>query len=111
MKSIMRALLACGLAASLAAAAAETASPCEQDPRAGGIAQRIENIRANMDRIEWATNPQERKALLDLHTKTMQEVLREVRRREAGDACRAYLTQAMLEQLLRHQLALSDRDR
>jgi hypothetical protein len=81
---------------------------CERDPAARGLTQRMNGMAAQMDRIEWTTDRQERQALMELHMKKMREGMRELRHRDAGDACRVEMMQAMMEQMMRYQLVAQD---
>ena len=97
-------LVAAALAAPRAFAVHTTAA-CGTDPQAVGLAQRIDNLRDHMRRIEETHGRPEQRALMDLHLKAMQEGLRELRGREATDACRLEIMHALMEQMLRLQLA------
>jgi hypothetical protein len=88
------------------ALAAEPPSSCAQDPAAHGIAERMDGLRQQIDRIEWTDDRAERRVLIDLHMKRMHEGMRTLRERGAGDACRMEFMQAMLEQVMRHHLVL-----
>jgi hypothetical protein len=110
MNAMTRTLLACLLTAA-AAAFASPAPSCEGDPNAQGLAERMRSIRDQMDRIEWTGDVEQQRTLMSLHVKTMHESLRELRRRPASDACRIEIMHAMMEQMLRHQLAAQDAER
>jgi hypothetical protein len=97
-------------AASAAIAAPDAGTPCANDPKAAGLPQRIERMRDQMDRIEWTTDRVEQRALMDLHMKTMQEGMREVHRRPTTTECRIDMMQALMEQMVRHQLAEQEID-
>jgi hypothetical protein len=99
------AALACALALAASAAAADVPSACESDP---GLAQRVANLHEQMRRIEAADGRAEQRRLMDLHLKAMQEGLRELRGRGPDEACRLEVMQAVMEQMLRHQLALRE---
>jgi hypothetical protein len=86
------------------ALAADELSAC-RDPANQGLRQRMENIRDQMDRAEYAATRDEQRRILELHSKTMQEGMREMRRRDPAPACREQLMYAMMEQMVRHQLA------
>ena len=103
---ILLAVIACVVA--LPVFAAGDLAQCAKDPQTLGLRQRIENIRGQMDRIEAAADPAEQRRLLDLHAKTMQEGMRELRLRAPDSACRQEMMHAMMEQMLRHQVALQD---
>lgn len=104
-------------AALLAAAAipafadADRASACNGDPRAAGLPERVQNMRAQMRRIEFTADRAERRRLMDLHMKVMHEGIRELDRRQASDGCRMEMMHAMMEQMMRHQLAVQEDDR
>ena len=111
MKTLSKLTLACLLAAtSTAFAAAEELAPCQKDPKAAGLPQRVARMKEQMDRIEWSTDPAEQRRLMDLHMKSMQEGMREVRRRDTTAECRMDMMQAMMEQMMRHQLAVQETD-
>jgi hypothetical protein len=93
-----------GLAAP-GALAVHTTPACANDPQAAGLAQRIDNLRDHMRRIEKTQGRPEQRALMDLHLKAMQEGLRELRGRGTTDACRLEILHALMEQMLRLQLA------
>jgi len=82
-------------------------SACASEPGATGLAQRLENLQQQMRRIEESQGAEQRR-LMDLHLKSMQEGLRELRQRGASEPCRIEVMQAVMEQLLRHQLALQE---
>ncbi|HET7730771.1 MAG TPA: hypothetical protein VFK48_12130 [Usitatibacter sp.] len=103
--ALAAAALAC---ACLPAAATEPLASCRIDPRATGIAERMENLRDQMDRIEWTADRNAQRHLMELHMKAMREGMRELRRREAGEGCRMEMMHAMMEQMMRHQIVLSD---
>jgi hypothetical protein len=103
---ILIAALACSFA--LPVLADRGLAQCEKDPQARGLTQRVENIREQMERAELSTDRAEQRRLLELHAKTMHEGMREMRRREATPACREEMMHAMMEQMMRHQLALQD---
>jgi hypothetical protein len=109
MKTISKIAAACVLAAaSTAIAAVDAVAPCAKDPKANGLPQRLERMRDQMDRIEWATDREEQKRLLDLHLKTVQEGMRETKRRDTTQECRLDMMQALMEQMVRHQLAAQE---
>ena len=111
MNLIPRLAAACALAAASAALAAPDAStPCANEPTAAGLPQRLERMRDQMERIEWTTNREEQRALMDLHMKTMHEGMREVHRRQTSNECRMDMMQALMEQMMRHQLAEQEAD-
>lgn len=108
MKSPIRIALACLLTAASSAFAYDVPAPCEQDPKARGLAERLRNIRGHMERIEATRDAGEQRVLMDLHMKTMHEGLRELRRRDTTDACRMEVMHGIMEQMLRHQLVAND---
>jgi len=87
------------------ALAVHTTAACANDPQAAGLGQRIDNLRDHMRRIEETQGRPEQRALMDLHLKAMQEGLRELRGRGTTDACRLEVMHALMEQMLRLQLA------
>jgi hypothetical protein len=111
MKTLSKIALACALAiTSTAFAAADELAPCAKDPKANGLPQRVARMEEQMDRIDWSADPVEQRHLMDLHMKSMQEGMREVRRRETTVECRMDMMQAMMEQMMRHQLAAQGSD-
>lgn len=109
MKLLSKVAAACVLAAaSTAFAAVDGTAPCAKDPKARGLPERLERMRDQMDRIEWATDKEEQRRLMDLHLKTMQEGMREVRRRDTTAECRMDMMQALMEQMMRHELVAHD---
>ena len=111
MNTLSKIALGCTLAvASTAFAAAQEPAPCAKDPRANGLPQRMARMNEQMDRIEWTTDRAEQRRLMDLHMKSMHEGMREVRRRETTAECRMDMMQAMMEQMMRHELAAQDSD-
>lgn len=110
MRAATRTLMACLLTAATAAFASPTPS-CEGDPNSQGLAERMRSIRDQMERIEFQGDVEQQRALMSLHMKAMHESMRELRRRPASDACRSEIMHAMMEQMLRHQLAAQDAER
>ena len=108
MKLLSALAVACLVAAP--AFAAEDPTACPRDARTQGLLQRVDNIRGQMERIEWSADRAEQRRLLDLHAKTMQEGMREMRRRDPAPACREQIVQAMIEQVMRHQLAVQEHE-
>lgn len=96
------------VAAAPASALADRPSACGADPRATGMPERIQNMRSQMNRIEYTADPEERRRLMDLHMKVMHEGIRELDRRQASDGCRMEMMHAMMEQMMRHQLAVQE---
>ena len=110
MKAIPKAAFALLFTASAAGFAAEPPA-CANDPAAHGMRERIEGMREQMDRIEHTSAAGERRALMDLHMKRMHEGMRTLRERGAGDRCRMEFMQAMMEQMMRHELVLREEER
>lgn len=109
MKALTRAAAACAIAAASTAATAMDTAACERDPGAHGIVERVVNMREQMNRIEWtAYEPAQQRRLMDLHIKSMNEGLQEMRRRAVSLECRVEVMHAMMEQLTRHQLAYQE---
>ena len=96
------------LCATLPASGADEPRACVSDPNAAGLSERIAQMSDHMDRVERATDRAEQRRLLDLHTKKMHEGMRQLRHRGAGEGCRLEMMQAMLEQMMRHQLVERD---
>jgi hypothetical protein len=107
MKSITTAALALLLVAAAGASAAEPTA-CANDPGARGIRERMAALHDDMSRIEFTVDGAEQRVLMDLHRKKMHEAMRTLRERGAGEACRVEFMQAMMEQMMRHELALRD---
>ena len=82
--------------------------PCERDPRAAGMSERMNHMREQMDRIEWTVNRTQQRQLMELQTKKMHESLRELRKRELGEGCRLEVMQAMMEQMMRFHVVEQD---
>jgi len=100
------AALLMGLA--IPAFADSTLVPCERDPRAAGMNERMSHMREQMDRIEWTVNRAQQRQLMELQTKKMHESLRELRKRELGEGCRLEVMQAMMEQMMRFHVVEQD---
>jgi hypothetical protein len=107
---IARASLAAVLLSAAAAAAAEPAG-CADDPNARGMRERVEGMREQMKRIEFTADRNERERLMDMHLKKMREGMDTLRHRGAGEGCRMEFMQAMMEQMMRHQIAQQDNGR
>jgi hypothetical protein len=106
MMILARAVLAAlAAAAATAALAADGLAACAHDPQASGMAERLSGMREQMDRVQWAANRDEQRRLMDLHLKSINEGMYQLRHRDASDGCRLELTNAMLEQMVRHELA------
>lgn len=111
MKGIRGVVMACALLASSAAVGAQPASRCGNSPAMSGMRERVEVIRSQMDRIERkAENPAEQRTLMKLHMQHMQDGMREIRRRELGTDCRVELMNSVMEQMMRHQHAIHERE-
>ena len=109
MKALTRAAIACALAAASTAPLAMESAACQRDPGARGIVERVANMREQMNRIEWsAYDPVQQRRLMDLHMKSLNEGLQEMRRRAVSLECRMDVMQAMMEQIARHQLAYQE---
>jgi len=109
MKLVSRIAAMCLIAAAPAAfAVAGTRSPCQEDPRAAGLPERIDNLKSQMSRIEWTIDRDERRRLMEMHMKVMHEGITELDRRQASDGCRVEMMHALMEQMMRHQLAAQD---
>jgi hypothetical protein len=108
MTRITRIVAALMLAAAPAAFGADVRASCASEPNSVGLPERIENLKTQMNRIEWSANPEERRRLMDLHMKVIHEGLRELDRRGTGGACRTEMINAMMEQMVRHHLAMQD---
>ena len=106
MNPAKQALLAAMLMAACTAFAAPTR--CDQDPKARGLAERVEGIKTRMDRIEVTADRAEQRQLIELQAKTLREGLQELRRREASDGCRMEMMHALLEQMARQQVVLAE---
>jgi hypothetical protein len=104
MKTTLRLALAAAAFAAVPALAAEQGA-CAGDPGATGLHARVENMEEKMDRIRLERDPAEHERLMDLHAKLMREGVRELRKRNTGMACRMEMTDAMLDQMIRHQQA------
>lgn len=108
MTPVTRLCAALLLAAAAAAFAADRPSACASDPRTAGLRERVQNMRAHMNRVEFTADREERRRLMDLHMKVMHEGIRELDRRQAGEGCRMEVMHAMMEQMMRHQLAVQE---
>lgn len=108
MKMTVRILAAGALALGGLDAWAQPPSACAGDPGARGIAERMGSLRRNVERIERAVDRSERRRLMGIHLKAMGENMRELRARPVGDGCRIETLQAMMEQMLRHQIAAQE---
>lgn len=93
------------------AVAAEPPAACADDPNARGLRERMEGLREQMKRIEFSADRAEREQLMDMHLKKMREGMDTLRHRGAGEGCRIEFMQAMMGQMMRHQIALQDNGR
>jgi hypothetical protein len=96
------------LALAVPAYAATDLLQCAREPQTQGMRQRVDNIRELMSRIEVTVDRTEQHKLLELHAKSTHEAMQQLRRREASVACRQELMHALMEQVLRYQVALND---
>ena len=109
MKTVTRILATGALCAAFVPAGALAAHTAgHDDPKAVGLTARMEQMKEQMDRIEWTTDRAEQRRQMELHMKKMHEGMRELRRREASEGCRLEMMHAMMEQMMRHQLVEQD---
>jgi hypothetical protein len=109
MNTLSRILATGALCAAFVPAGALAAhTSCHDDPKASGLETRMQQMKDQMDRIEWTTDRAEQRNLMELHMKKMHEGMRELRRREASEGCRLEMMHAMMEQMMRHQLVQQD---
>lgn len=104
----VRTLAVCACVLGGFAAQAEPPSACAGDPGARGISERMGNLRTYIERIERGVERSERRRLMGIHLKAMGENIRELRSRALGQGCRIETMQAMMEQMLRHQIAAQE---
>jgi hypothetical protein len=109
-KTVTAVLLCAAMSAGSALAEKADAAACMKQPSGQGMRARMELMHEQMNRIEWTTNRAEQSKLLDIHTKHMQEGLRELRHRDMDAGCRMEVMGAIMEEMVRHQLVLSERD-
>jgi len=83
--------------------AADGAMPCERDPRATGMSERMEAMQVQVTRARDANDRDEQQRILELHAKHMHESLRQLRGRDLDPRCRAEMLQSLVEQLIVHQ--------
>jgi hypothetical protein len=109
MKKTLKAVLLCAAMAAGSASAAHD-KECAKEPAMTGMHERMQLMHEQMDRIEWSTDRAEQAKLLDIHTKHMQEGLRELRHRDLGVGCRMKMMSSIMEEMVRHQLVMNERD-
>lgn len=107
MKMTWMLAVACALAGA-PASAAEPDSACMHDSQAQGLRARIDNLRDQMDRIEWTTDRAERQQLMELHSKLLREGLREMRMRKVRTECQLEVMGTMMESMARHELVMHE---
>ena len=109
MRTTLKSALLC---AALAAGSAHAGDHkgCGSEGAMRGMRERVQLMHEQMDRIEWTTDRTEQWKLLDLHAKHMREGMRELRVRALAESCRMELMSSILEEMVRHQLVLSERD-
>jgi hypothetical protein len=110
MRTTLRAALLCAVLAAGGAAAGDYGKGCGNEAAMRGMRERMQLMHEQMDRIEWTTDRTEQWKLLDLHAKHMREGMRELRVRDLGASCRMELMSSIMEEMVRHQLVLSERD-
>lgn len=103
MNKMMKIAVAAAVMAAVPAFAQKGA--CGNDAATQGLKARIANLNAQMDKIQWSTDREEQRHLLELHTKLMHEGLQQLKIRKTTPACRLEMTQAMLDQMIQNQLA------
>ena len=109
-RTVTAILLCAAMGAGSALAESSGAAACMKQPSGQGMRARMELMHEQMKRIEWTTDRADQAKLLDIHTKHMQEGLRELRRRDMDAGCRMEVMSAIMEEMVRHQLVLSERD-
>jgi hypothetical protein len=109
-KTVTAVLLCVAMSAGSALAETATGAACMKQPAGQGMRARMELMHGQMNRIEWTTDRAEQSKLLDIHTKHMQEGLRELRHRDMDASCRMEMMSSIMEEIVRHQLVLSERD-
>ena len=110
MRTTLKAVLLCAALAAGSALGAHETKSCAKEPAMSGMRERMRLMHDQMDRIEWTTDRTEQAKLLDLHAKHMHEGTREMRKRDLATDCRMDLMSYMMEEMVRHQLVLSERD-
>jgi hypothetical protein len=107
-QALMRAVLVALATALSAAVSAAPLAACDSQSSMSGMRERIDTLHEQMNRIEWTVDREEKRALMDLHAKHMQESMRELRKRDLAAACRMDIMSSMLEEMARHQQALGE---
>ena len=110
MGTTLRAAVLCATLAAASASAGDYAKACGHEGAMRGMRERMQLMHEQMDRIEWTTDRAEQWKLLDLHAKHMREGMREMRNRDLGASCRMELMSSIMEEMVRHQLVLAERD-
>jgi len=110
MRTTLKAAVLCAALAAGGAYAGDYAKGCGSEGAMRGMRERMQLMHEQMDRIEWTTDRAEQWKLLDLHAKHMREGMRELRVRDLGASCRMELMSSIMEEMVRHQLVLSERD-
>jgi hypothetical protein len=110
MRAIAPLLFACVSGLWTGAGAAAPLAACETEPAMRGMRERLDTLHDQMNRIEWSTDRAQRRVLMDLHSKHVQESLREVRRRELGAPCRVEIMGSLLESMARMQQAMVEHE-
>ncbi len=110
MRMTLKAILLGAALAMGSAFADDDARVCTKAPEMRGMHERMQLMREQMDRIEWSQDRAEQGKLLDLHTKHMQEGLRELRHRDLTPGCRMEMMSSIMEEMVRHQLVQNERD-
>lgn len=108
MRSIYAITLLCGAIAAAPALGAEEASACAKEPNSEGMRARMNVIREQSDRIEWATDRAEQRQLMELHIKHLREGMREMRHRKLSSGCRIEMMSSMMEAMIRHDLVMHE---
>ena len=111
MRAIASVTFACAAGLWAGVCAAAPLAACDLEPGMTGMRERLATLHDQRSRIEWTADRAERRVLLDLHMKHMNECLRELRTRELGAACRLDVMSSVLEEMVHHQQAMSEQDR
>lgn len=109
-KTVTAILLCAAIGAGSALAENAGGRACMKQAAGQGMHSRMQLMHEQMNRIEWTTDRAEQSKLLDIHTKHMQEGLRELRHRDMDASCRMEVMSSIMEEMVRHQLVLSERD-
>lgn len=110
MRMTLKVAMLCAALSAGGAVAGDYATECGKGGAMRGMRERIQLMREQMDRIEWTRDRAEQGKLLDLHAKHMREGMREIRNRDLGAGCRMEMMSSMMEEMVRHQLAVSEHD-